>query len=184
VLGSTGFFDKSAKAGLWLSGDYLGNDWVPSPGIAGHPLTARWAKLQNRTKSNMMGTALQVVRFMTALAQGKLTDATSSTNMISIATGASGIGSYVQGALASASPRRSFSSVVSKIGYGDDSFSHDCAIVTASTPAIRYSVAILGSPPSKGRSDFDQLEVAFHDYIVSRHLSGTAGASGTTSAAP
>ena len=109
---------------------------------------------------------------MTALAQGKLADATSSTKMISIATGAAGIGSYILGALASASPARSFSSVVSKIGFGDDSFSHDCAIVTANSAsgsAIRYTVAILGSPPSKGRADLDQLEVAYHDCMVAQH---------------
>lgn len=168
VLGSAGFFDSTAKTGLWLSGDYLGHDWQPGGGNpAGQTLTARWAHLQNRTKSNFMGTALQLARFMTALAQGKLVDSTSSANMISIATGANGIGSYVYGALAGASPARSFNSVVSKIGFGDDSFSHDCAIVTA--PKVRYAVGILGSPPAKRRADLDQLAVAYHDCIVALH---------------
>jgi subtilisin family serine protease len=173
VLGSAGFFDKSTKAGLWLSGDYGGHDWQSGAGNpAGQALTARWARSQNRTKSNFTATALQLVRFMTALAQGKLVDATSSANMMSIANGAAGIGSYILGALATASPARSFSSVISKIGFGDDSFSHDCAIVTANSASgstIRYTVAILGSPPSKGRTDLDQLEVAYHDCIVVRH---------------
>jgi hypothetical protein len=170
VLGSAGFFDKAAKAGLWLSGDYMGHDWAPGGGNpAGQPLTVRWAKAQGRTKSNFTGTSFQVARFMTALAQGKLADAASSADMVSITTGADGIGSYIGGALASASPPRRFTSVVSKIGYGDDSFSHDCAIVTASAPAIRYASAVLGSPPSKGRADLDQLSVAYYDCVAARH---------------
>jgi beta-lactamase family protein len=171
VLGSAGFFDSTAKTGLWLSGDYAGNDWQPGAGNpAGQKLTSRWATLQHRAKSNMVGTALQVTRFMTAMAQGKLTDSAASADMRSIATGADGIGSYVQSALASASPARVTSKVVSKIGYGDDSFSHDGAIVTATSPSsVQYAVAILGSPPSKGRADLDQLAVAYHDCIVARH---------------
>lgn len=167
VLGSAGFFDKTSKTGLWLSGDYGGHDWQPGAGNpAGQKLTARWATLQGRSKSNMVGTALQVTRFITALAQGKLVDSTSSTNIINIATGADGIGSYIQGALARASPARTFNSVVSKIGFGDDSFSHDSVIV--STTKVGYAEAILGSRPKK-RAGLRQLAVAYHDCIVARH---------------
>ena len=172
VLGSAGFFDKSAKNGLWLSGDYEGNDWIPGPGNrAGQPLTPRWAVIQktkagNRTKSNMMGTAFQIARFMTALDQGKLVDTASSAEIINLATGAHGIGSYIQGALAGA---RDGIVLASKIGYGDDSVSHDCAIVAGSAPVIRYVSVILGSPPVNGRADFEQLAVAYNDCVAARH---------------
>jgi hypothetical protein len=168
VLGSAGFFDKATKKGLWLSADYAGHDWVRGAGNpAGQPLTPRWSTLQGRTKSNIMGTASQVARYMTSLALGKLVDAASCTDMISIIRGADGIGSYIQSALASASPPRPFSTVTSKIGFGDDSFSHDCAIVA--TSKFRLVETVLGSPPAKGRTDLDQLAVAYYDCVAARH---------------
>ena len=175
VLGSAGFFDKATKNGLWLSGDYMGHDWAPGGGNpAGQPLTARWAKAQGRNKSNMMGTALQVTRFMTALAQGKLTDATASADMIRMATRGKGEGvvSFFRDSLDDASPVRSSSSVATKIGLGDDSFMHDAVIVKgnpAGGSAIRFASAILGSPPAKNGVDFDELAVAYYDCVSARH---------------
>ena len=52
ALESGGFFDRNTGRGLWISGDYRGNDWVRGPGdVAGQVLDARWAKLQSRAKS-------------------------------------------------------------------------------------------------------------------------------------
>ena len=81
VLGSAGFF--TANKGLWLSGDFRGNDWVTGPGNkGGQPLASRFASAQGRTKSNFTGTAFQVARLLTLMAQGKLVDATASNDMI------------------------------------------------------------------------------------------------------
>src|ERR1700674_1591120 len=117
VLASAGFFDGSA--GLWLSGDYQTHDWQSGPSNpAGQPLSARWAKLQNRSKSNFTATARQVARFMTLLAQGKLVNSASSADIINMMTGADGIGRYIKAALNGATPPRPVTSVASKIGFG------------------------------------------------------------------
>ena len=67
-------------------------------------------------------------------------------------TGAEGIGSYIRGALAR--DGRDPGLVVSKIGYGDDTRSHDCAIVerTVDGKALRYVVVGLGSQAGNRRS--------------------------------
>jgi hypothetical protein len=172
VLGSVGFFERTSKTGLWISGDYMGHDWLPNNG-AGQKLTPRWATLQQRRTTNFAGTAFQVARLVTLLGQGKLVNAASSADMLSITTGADGIGSYIQSALARAP--RAFLRVFSKIGFGNDNVSHDCAFVRVNdgggdpARAIKYVVVVLGSPPANGRRDFDKLTVAYHDCIVSRH---------------
>lgn len=173
ALSAAGFFNEATKSGLWLSGDYTGHDWLPS-GKAGQKLSARWARLQKRSVTNFAGTAMQVARFMTLLAQGNLIDSASCSDMISMMTGEDGIGSYIKVGLQSATPPRAVSSVASKIGYGDDRFSHDCGIVRVERggdPAkmIRYISVVLGSPPEKGRADLSKLVVGYHDCIVSRH---------------
>ena len=94
--------------------------------------------------------------------------------MLSMMTGAQGIGSYIQSALVNASPARTFTELESKIGFGDDKFSHDCALIrvdTSSTtdPTLRFVEVVLGSPPAKGRTDVDQLAVAYYDCITSLH---------------
>lgn len=173
VLASAGFFDGSA--GLWMSGDYEGHDWQSGSGNpAGQLLTARWATLQKRSKSNFTATALQVARFMTLLAQGNLVDLASSADMVSIMTGADGIGSYIAIGLDAATPPRLFNSIASKIGFGDDKVSHDCGIVRIDrggdpTRTIRYVAVILGSPPAMGRSDLSQLAAGYYDCIVALH---------------
>ena len=175
VLAAAGFFDSTAHKGLWISGDDLGNDWIPGPGNkAGQPLTARFATAQGRTKSNFTGTSLQVARLLTLLAQGKLVDSASCTDMISIMQGAQGIGSYIQSALLNASPARPISAIASKIGFGDDKFSHDGALIgvdRAADPAnpLQFVEVVLGSPPSKGRTDLRQLAVAYYDCITAQH---------------
>ena len=66
------------------------------------------------------------------------------------------------------------SALASKIGYGNDRFSHDCAIVRVDRgrdPArsVRYVAVVLGSPPGRGRVDLRQLVAAYHDCMVGRH---------------
>lgn len=173
TLAAAGFFSEAKKSGLWISGDYAGHDWLPND-RAGQKLTARWARLQKRPVTNFAGTAMQVARFMTLLAQGNLVNAASCSDMISMMTGEDGIGSYIKGGLQSATPPRDVSSVASKIGYGNDRVSHDCGIVRVERggdPAkmIRYISVVLGSPPEKNRADLDKLVVGYHDCIVSRH---------------
>jgi hypothetical protein len=174
VLTSAGFFDGTV--GLWLSGDYESHDWMPGPGNkAGQTLTPRWAKSQNRTKSNITGTALQLARFMTLLAQGKLVDSASSLEMIQIMTHPiGGARSFVEDALNGATPPRPSTSIASKIGIGDDSFNHDCAIVSFDggadpSKAIQYVAVILGSPPANNLSDLRKLAVEYYDSIVAQH---------------
>ena len=82
VLGSAGFFDKSTNSGLWVSGNYAGNDWEPDD-HAGRPLSPRWQKPGHRV-SNFTGTALQVARFLGLLAQGRLVDSQASAELIGI----------------------------------------------------------------------------------------------------
>jgi Beta-lactamase enzyme family len=172
VLGSAGFFDQASKTGLWISGDYQGHDWLPKNG-AGQRLTERWAKLQKRQKTNFAGTAFQVARLVTLLGQGKLVNPASSSDMLLLTTGADGIGSYIQTGLATAP--RSFLRVFSKIGFGNDSVSHDCAFVRVNdgggdpAKAIKYVAVVLGSPLDKSRTDLRKLTVAYHDCVLSRH---------------
>ena len=167
VLAAAGFFDPSTKTGLWMSGDYQDRDWLPDNG-AGQRLSPRWARLQGRPASNFTGTAFQVARLMTLLAQGRLIDPASSTAMITILTGANGIGSYIKGGLPVA--LRPVSSIKSKIGFGNDSFSHDCAIVHPD-PArtIRYVVVALGGHPNRAKADLRKMVVRFHGCVVARH---------------
>jgi hypothetical protein len=179
VLGTAGFFNKTSRVGLWLSGDYLGHDWLKGNG-AGQPLSPRWARLQRRKVTNFAGTAFQVARLLTLLAQQRLVNKESSREMISIMTGVAGIGSYIRDALAGAAPARPFSTIASKIGCGDEvpppncGFSHDCAIVSvnrggAPVGTIRYVVVALGSHPDQERADLRKMVVRFHDCVVARH---------------
>jgi hypothetical protein len=179
MLRSAGFFDRGSRVGLWLSGDYLGNDWLKADG-AGQPLSPRWARLQRRRVTNFGGTALQVARLLTLLAQGRLVDKASSAEMLGLLTGVAGIGSYVRGALALATPPRPFTTIASKIGCGDEvrppacGFTHDCAVVRlnrGSDPAraIRYVVVVLGGHRDRARADLRKMVVRFHDCVVARH---------------
>ena len=179
ALAQAGFFQSSN--GLWLSADYQRHDWVKTlaeknANAAGPPLTPRWAKAQGRRRSNITATAAQTARFMTLLAQGKLVDATASREMrtlmqsaIACAPHAScGIGSYVKDALAG----RSLTTLAAKKGYGDECFSHECAIVerTVGHKDLRYVVVGLGSDPSQSRRDLSELFVSLDDVIVNRNL--------------
>jgi hypothetical protein len=173
VLDAGGFFDKRTHVGLWMSGDYLGNDWLPK-NRAGQPLSPRWATLQKRATTNFAGTAFEVARLLTLLAQGRLVSRESSTEMLGIMTGVAGIGSFIRGGLAHAAPPRAFATIASKIGCGDEvpppacGFTHDCAVVRAHD-ATRYVVVALGGHPSRGKSDLRKMAVTFHDCVVARH---------------
>ncbi|HKQ79439.1 MAG TPA: FAD-dependent oxidoreductase, partial [Blastocatellia bacterium] len=166
VLAAAGFFDPAKKKGLWISGDFNGNDWLPND-AAGAPLTARW-RLPGHAVSNFTGTAQQVVRFLGLMAQGKLVDPASSAKMIEL-LGAP----FLKKTLEDATPPRSFTSVDGKVGVGHwDSRRHDSAIVRiergpARTP-IKYALATLGSPRSD-LSALRKLELAYHDCVVARH---------------
>jgi hypothetical protein len=176
ALEQGGFFTGSPAQGLWLSGDYLGHDWIPNPpgnpqaNRAGQPLTARWATAQGRTLSNMTATASQVCRFMTLIAQRKLIDGRSSDGMLELLDKSKpGTNSWVSIALANA--HRKTDRLFSKIGIGDDDRYHDCAIVErtlASGTKVRYVVVGLGS--KKGDiTDLYRLFVALDDAIAARH---------------
>ena len=157
TLRGAGFIDADLASGLWLSGDYAGHDWVPNGGAAqanaaGRALSPRWATAQKRARSNFTATAAQVATLMTLLARDMLGDQAASQEMRELMTGADGIGSYIRGALAR--DGRDPGLVVSKIGYGDDTRSHDCAIVerTVDGKALRYVVVGLGSQAGNRRS--------------------------------
>jgi hypothetical protein len=80
-----------------------------------------------------------------------------------------GIGSYARGALVRAG--RAPTTIAAKIGFGDDSFSHDCAIVerTVGGKTLRYVAVGLGSARGRGRVDLDELFVRLDDTIVTRN---------------
>jgi monoamine oxidase len=167
VLAAAGFFKPADKKGLWISGDYNGNDWKTADG-AGMPLTARW-QLPGHPVSNFTGTALQVVRFLGLMAQGKLVDPDSSREMIDLL----GI-PFLHKTLTDATPSpRPFTSALGKVGIGTwDGRYHDSAIVRierGGDPArrIRYALAVLGSP--NGTARLRKLELAYHDCVVARH---------------
>jgi hypothetical protein len=166
VLAAAGFFDPAKKRGLWISGDFNGNDWLPND-AAGMPLTARW-RLPGHAVSNFTGAAQQLVRFLGLMAQGKLVDRASSAKMIEL------LGTpFLKKTLEDATPPRSFASVNGKVGIGAwDTRFHDGAIVRiergpARTP-IKYALVALGSPRN-GLSALRKLELAYHDCVVKRH---------------
>jgi hypothetical protein len=179
VLAAGGFFDTTEKKGMWLSGDYEGHDWLAND-RAGQALSPRWQHAQSRTRSNMTGTAWQIARFMACLATDTLLDPVDPTTTpaalhqemrdLMTMTGApgKGIGSYVLEGLSGSG--RIVAPVVSKIGFGNDSRSNDCAIVNSEPPnkTLRYVVVGLGSNPGQ-RVDLDSLFVRLHDIISARH---------------
>lgn len=167
VLAAAGFFDPVEKKGLWISGDYNGNDWLPGDG-AGLPLTKRW-RSPGHAVSNFTGTALQVIRFLGLMAQGKLVDRASSAKMIEL------LGTpFLKKTLEDATPPRSFTSVGGKVGIGTwDSRYHDSAIVRIERGhgrrPIKYALAVLGSPKDNNISALRNLERTYHDCVVARH---------------
>jgi hypothetical protein len=194
VLDQAGLFDATNNNGLWLSADYAGHDWVATKAekdanAAGQLLTARWATSQGRRQSNVTATAAQAARLLTLMAQDRLVDAAASLEMRTlmqsaikcvVATTKCGIGSYVQDALmkaddqraqARAPVRRSFTALAAKKGFGDDSSSHECAIVerTVNGQQLRYVVVGLGSLRDRARRDLSELFVQLDDVIVGRH---------------
>jgi hypothetical protein len=105
-----------------------------------------------------------------------------SPEMIGLMTGVDGIGSYVGGGLAGATPPRAFTAIASKIGCGDElpppacGFSHDCAIVCIDRggdpdETLRYMVVALGGHPGQARVDLQKMVVRFHDCVVALSLS-------------
>jgi hypothetical protein len=156
LLGAAGFFERkpsgsSSPRGLWLSGDYQSHDWL-SADQAAVPLTPRWfwsdGKFTHRV-TNFAGTARQLARLLTLLAQDKLVTDPSNPQvcgeMRGLLSGVTGIGSYIGSALAS--DGRSFTALYSKIGWGDDTRRHDCAIVERTVGAsdpLQYRYVVVG----------------------------------------
>ena len=177
VLAGAGFFDSAHQAGLWLSADYENHDWIPNPhsnpqaNRAGRPLSARWQKAQGRKSSNITATALQVARLLTLLATDKLlSDPTANQEMRRPMTRPplGGTVSFIADALQR--DGRPLTSIVSKIGIGDDNSGHDCAIVerTVSGTALRYAVVGLGdmTPTNAG---LNRLFPLLDDIILALH---------------
>ena len=167
VLESAGFFDSATNTGLWISGDYNSNDWLAND-KAGKPIDAKWQKAGHAV-SNFVGTAQQLTRFVGLIATGNLA-ASASSSEIEALLGAP----WLAGILTNASPARSFTSAVGKVGIGKwDLRDHDAAIVTLerdptdATKTIRYVVVVLGS--DRLNTQMAQLEIAYHDCIVAQH---------------
>lgn len=173
LFARSGFF--AAGQGLWISGDYAGHDWVKTEtervaNAAGIALAPRWASAQGRRKSNFVGDALQVGRLMTAMAQDKLVDAAACAEMRRLANQLSGgIGSYAGSALTAVG--RTQTALSSKIGFGDDRFSHDCVIIERAVGGkhLRYAAVVLGSAPAKDRRDLSDLFVLLDAAVVERN---------------
>jgi V8-like Glu-specific endopeptidase len=175
ALGHAGLFEDTLGRGLWLSADFAGHDWVNTwvdwrNNAAGPALTPHWASAQGRKRSNATATAAQVARFMTLLALDRLVDPDACAEMrqlLEVTPG--GIGSYANAALrrVGRSPIR----IAGKIGYGDDAFSHDCAIVERRVGGkdLRYVATVLGSARGRKRQDLNDLFVLLDAAIVERH---------------
>jgi hypothetical protein len=167
VLESAGFFDSATDTGLWISGDYNTNDWLGND-KAGKPIDAKWQK-SGHAISNFVGTAQQLTRFVGLIATGNLAASASSSEIEAL------LGTpWLVGILTDASPARSFTSAVGKVGIGKwDLRDHDSAIVTFerdptdATKTIRYVVVVLGS--DRANTQMAQLEIAYHDCIVAQH---------------
>lgn len=56
----------------------------------------------------------------------------------------------------------------SRIGFGDESFSHDCVIVerTVGGKHLRYAAVVLGSAPARSRQDLKDLFVLLDETVV------------------
>lgn len=167
VLESAGFFDSATNTGLWISGDYNGNDWLAND-KAGKPIDAKWQK-PSHAVSNFVGTARQLTRFVGLIATGNLAVSASSSDIEALL----GV-PWLVGILTNASPARSFTSAVGKVGIGTwDLRDHDSAIVTFerdptdATKTIRYVVVVLGS--DRLNTQMAQLEIAYHDCIIAQH---------------
>jgi hypothetical protein len=134
------------------------------------PLAPRWATAQRRQRSNITATAARIASFLTLLAQDRLIDATASQEMRALmdVTGG-GIGSYAKAALDAVG--RDATACSAKIGFGADSFSHDCAIVerTVDGKDLRYVAVGLGSAPNRKRTDLADLFVLLDETIVTRN---------------
>jgi hypothetical protein len=181
ALSAAGLMSADHTQGLWVSGDYMGHDWMPNTGnpqanAAGRLLDPTWQQAQRRQRSNFTATAGQIATLLTLMATGALLDAASSQQMRGLLSAADGgIGSYVREALSG--DHRPADSIRSKIGVGDDARSHDCAIVQrtlSNGTAIRYVVVGLGSDPGQDlnhldRKMLDVLFVQLDDVIVQRH---------------
>ncbi|MEP6689607.1 MAG: S8 family serine peptidase [Gemmatimonadaceae bacterium] len=162
VLAAAGFFRNNT--GLWIAGDYNGNDWLPN-NASGIPLTQRWQQ-PGHAVSNFTGTAQQIARYLALMAQGLLVQGVKSDEFIAL------LGTPWLNQILIAAPR-SFRSTSGKVGIGEwgGHFS-DGAIATvdrASDPdrPIRYVAVVLGSPDKLG--SIRRLEVPYHDCVVSRH---------------
>ena len=171
VLAAAGFFNPGNRTGLWISGDYNGNDWLPADG-AGLPLTARWQKSPH-VVSNFTGTALQVVRFLGLMAQGKLVNSTPPLTGATSAEMMDLLGvPWLKKTLENHA--RQFTSANGKVGIGTwDARFHDGAIVRIErdgdpTRTISYALAVLGSP-EQGLEALRLFELAYHDCVVARH---------------
>jgi hypothetical protein len=167
ALAAAGFFDETTQNGLWISGDYNGNDWKPKDGAA-VPLTAGW-QLPAHKVSNFAGTARQISRFIGLMAVGKLVMSASASEMTDLL----GV-PWLSGNLAKARPPPPSSTVAGKVGIGTwDGRTHDAAIVSwvrdpaVAARTIHYAVVVLGS--DRSTSQLTQLELGFHDCIVGAH---------------
>jgi monoamine oxidase len=174
ALARAGLFDAATSSGLWLAADFQGHDWVKSDAerranAGGQPLAPRWAAAQRRRKSNITATAAQVARFMTLLARNTLVDEAASRDMRALMNVKAGGVSYAHAALQRVG--RASTTFAAKIGFGDDSFSHDCAIVerTVGGKRLRYVAVGLGSAPQRQRADLRDLFVLLDGAIVARN---------------
>jgi hypothetical protein len=189
ALANAEFFkaiDATNGTGLWLSADYQGHDWVKTAAektanAAGPKLTKRWADIQlddgrKRVRGNIVATAFEAARFMTLMAQNKLVtvpgaaasvDADTNKEMRDLlANSIDGIGSYVKDAFVGAGV--AFDAMSPKKGFGNDKFSHECAIVerTVGVKHLRYVLVGLGSAGDQGRVDLSALFVQLDAAIV------------------
>jgi hypothetical protein len=177
VLRGAGLFDDTDGTGLWVSGDYRGNDWKRgATNPAGRVVAPRWSGSRGK-RSNFTATASAVVSLLTLLATRKLVEEPDpsrdpSTNyhdqMLDLMLGRTE--QYVGRALFDEGRR--FDSLNYKIGIGVDGRSHDCAIVERRLPSgetIRYVVAGFGFDKGHDPVNLRRLFVELDSVVAARH---------------
>jgi hypothetical protein len=79
ALREGGFFNPRTKRGIWISGDYRGNDWLPLPPPLDYMALSPRGTHHYKSTSNFVGNTRQFARLLTLAATDKLFDANAAT---------------------------------------------------------------------------------------------------------
>lgn len=193
LLRQAGFYHTDTKLGLWISGNYTGDDWVRGADLM--PLTGR-GKLHYKATSNFVATAREVARLLTLAQRHKLFDADAPTSLDMIElmrktfvnaspppdrgggaiAGGPGTSTFIGDALGLSDTDAD--TISSKIGIGVPSPTtglvgvHDCGIVSRTEAAkpLRFVAVVLGGFSAGADSDaWDETARALDAVVLASH---------------